>query len=541
MPASLTTSSDAPALTVEMALRLPSLRRGAPQVVAGRRGLRRVIRWAHSSEVQNISELLQGGELLLMTGMAIGKRPDAQRRFIRELAARDVAALVIELGQVYRELPPGIVAEAEAHSLPLVALRREVPFVAVTEEIHSAILSRQLSVVRSADEVHGRLLALMIDGGEIPDLLAGLATAVANPVLLEQQDKGVLYHATYRATVDEALAAWSVDAEDPAQRVAVAVSAPHGQVWGRLVVLALDSALDDFTSAAAQRTAQLVALALLRSGQESVLRARERGNFLSDVLSGRVSAEDAAVRAAALGLQPPYDRLLAIVMVDAPPREHSEISWPGVWHAIREALRAAGVRAIVGTRAAENQMLIVLDIPGGMRRAAAVEGVVSATRRVADRLAANADAVVIAAGEVVDGWDAAPRALRHALDTAVLARGAPPRAWHDATMPDLTRLLWSLREDPHVREFVEQRLRPLLEHDRTHGARLLPTLETLCEHQWRKAEAARALGVNRQSLYPRIERIERILADDLEDPEARLSLELALRFHRSVEHPARGV
>ena len=155
-------------------------------------------------------------------------------------------------------------------------------------------------------------------------------------------------------------------------------------------------------------------------------------------------------------------------------------------------------------------------------------------------MAGNADAVVIAAGELVGGWDEAPRALRQALETAVLAQDAPSRAWHDATMPDLTRLLWSLRDDPHVQDFVTQRLRPLLEHDGTHGARLLPTLETLCEYRWHKAQAARALGVNRQSLYPRIERIERILGEDLEDSETRLSLELALRFHRHVGRPARG-
>ena len=330
MPASLATRGDTPPLTVEMALRLPSLRRGAPRVVAGRRGLGRPIRWVHSSEVANISDLLHGGELLLMTGMAIGKRPDAQRRFIRELVARGVAALVIELGQVYRELPPGIIGEAEAHSLPLVVLRREVPFVEVTEEIHSAIVSRQLSVLRAADEVHGQLVTLMVDGGDVPDLLATLATALANPVLLEQEGHGVLYHATYRATVDEVLAAWNIDADDPAHRFAVPVIAAHGQVWGQVVVLALDSPLDDFTQAAIERAAQLVALALLRSGQESVLHARERGNFLGDVLAGRVPVQDAAVRAGALGLEPPFDRLLPIVMVAASrrsPAEPSQTQW----------------------------------------------------------------------------------------------------------------------------------------------------------------------------------------------------------------------
>jgi PucR family transcriptional regulator, purine catabolism regulatory protein len=540
MSASLATRGDTAPLTVETALRLPSLRRGAPQVVAGHRSLGRAIRWVHSSEVQNISQLLRGGELLLMTGMAIGKRPEAQRHFIRGLADCGIAALVIELGQVYRELPAEIVREAETRELPLVVLRREVPFVEVTEEIHSAIVSRRFSVLRVADELHAQLVALMIDGAGIPELLATLAASIANPVLLEQEGHGVLYQATYRATAVEALAAWSVDAGDQAHRFAVPVIVAHGQAWGSLVALALDSPLDDFDRAAVEHAVPLVALALLRSGQESVLRARERGNFLADVLGGRIRAEDAEVRAAALGLEPPADRLLPIAMAAATrqsPSGPSEVTWPAVWREVRDALRAAGLRSIIGMRAAENDMLMVLAVAGGMTRAMAVEAIVRATRPATDRAAGHADAVVIAAGEMVAGWDGMPRALRRALETAVLAQGAPPRAWHDATMPDLTRLLWSLRGDVRVGEFVEQRLRALLEHDRTHGARLLPTLETLCEHHWHKAEAARGLGVNRQSLYPRIERIERVLGADLDDPETRLSLELALRFHRQIERP----
>lgn len=543
MPASQMTRENTPPLTVEMALRLPSLRRGAPHVVAGRSGLGRAIRWVHSSEVQNISDLLLGGELLLMTGMTIGKRTDAQRRFIRELAARDVAALVIELGQVYRELPSGIVSEAETHGLPLIVLRREVPFVEVTEEIHSAIVSRRLTVLRAADEVHDQLVSAMLDGGEIPELLATLATAVANPVLLWQEGHGVLYHATYRATVDEALVAWNVDTDDSTHRVAARVVGAHGRIWGRIVVLALDSPLDDFTQAAVERASRAVALALARTGQEAVLRARERGNFLADVLSGRLPIQDIEVRATALGLEPPYGRLLPIAMVAANGQfssEHSESPVALVWHDVREELQTGGLRYIIGTRAAENDVLMVLSIPSGMTRAVAMEKVVTPTRRATDRAAGNPDAVVIAAGEVVSGWDGIPRALRQAVDTAVLACGAPSRPWHDATTPDLTRLIWSLRDEVHVREFAEQRLRPLIDHDRTHKARLLPTLETLCEHRWRKSEAARALGINRQSLYPRLERIARVLGDDLDDHEIRLSLELALRFRR-VERPARQI
>jgi purine catabolism regulator len=113
-------------------------------------------------------------------------------------------------------------------------------------------------------------------------------------------------------------------------------------------------------------------------------------------------------------------------------------------------------------------------------------------------------------------------------------RDGPARRWHDATVADVERLLWGLRDDERLAAFARQRLQPLVDHDGRRAAVLLPTLEALCEHHWRKADAARALCIQRQSLYARIARLRRVLGADLDDPEARLGLELAVRALRVV-------
>src|ERR1700691_4278344 len=146
--------SPAGALTVEASLALPSRRRGAPRVVAGREGLDRPIRWAHSAEVPNIARLLKGGELLLMTGMGVGHMAVEQRSFVRGLIEAGVAGVIVELGHVYSSLPMAMVETADHGRLPLVQLHREVRFVEVTEEIHSSIVSRQLAVLRRGEELH---------------------------------------------------------------------------------------------------------------------------------------------------------------------------------------------------------------------------------------------------------------------------------------------------------------------------------------------------------------------------------------------------
>ena len=107
------------------------------------------------------------------------------------------------------------------------------------------------------------------------------------------------------------------------------------------------------------------------------------------------------------------------------------------------------------------------------------------------------------------------------------------------TAPDLHRLFWALREHDELQRFAHRRLGPLLEHDRRRKAKLLPTLEAYLAHGGRKAETARALHLERQSLYHRLGRIQELLDEDLDDEDVRLGLHVALRALRYAEDAER--
>ncbi|MYV90173.1 helix-turn-helix domain-containing protein, partial [Streptomyces sp. SID1034] len=106
------------------------------------------------------------------------------------------------------------------------------------------------------------------------------------------------------------------------------------------------------------------------------------------------------------------------------------------------------------------------------------------------------------------------------------------RPWYDARRLDIDLLLWRLREHPDLAAFVERAIGPLQAHDRASRPSLLPTLETYLAHAGRKAETARELHLNRQTLYNRLARIADLLGTDLDDPQTVLALSLALRARR---------
>ncbi|MFD7436702.1 PucR family transcriptional regulator [Streptomyces sp. NPDC059861] len=544
-------------ITVQRALELPGLRSGLPEVLAGAERLQRTVRWVHAGEVPNIASLLKGGELLLTTGYGLGTRPAEQRAFVRTLAERGIAALVVELGPRFTRLPSALVETARTAGLPLVQLHREVPFVTVTEEIHTEIVNGHYALLQRAEEVHRRCTEALLGGGGVPQVLGILADFSGNPVFLETTDGQLLYAAGAGPEGAEPLQVWEglrgqpKDAP-PAGSVLVDVpgggpgTAPGtstgttagtgsgtGSVRARLVLLPVRAPLVPVHRIAAERTAGILAVVLMQARQEEELAARGRGDFLTDLAQSRIAAEDAPAQARVLGFKPGGSPLLPVVM-----RLGDALSPGGGWavlaRAVSEELASVGVPVLLGVRPVEGRVLVLLGLRSESERSAVADRVAAALRAGVERAGMQrpgAQPPVVVVG-VAGGWAAASAGLRHAAETATAAQGLTDRPWYDARRLDIDLLLWRLRDHPDLAAFVERAIGPVRDHDSRARPPLLPTLETYLAHAGRKAETARELHLNRQTLYNRLARIGELLGTDLDDPQTVLALSLALRARR---------
>ncbi|MER5376854.1 PucR family transcriptional regulator [Streptomyces sp. NPDC002553] len=533
-------------ITVRRALELPGLRSGLPEVLAGAERLGRTVRWVHAGEVPHIASLLKGGELLLTTGYGLGTRPAEQRAFVRTLAERGIAALVIELGPRFPRLPSALVETARATGLPLVQLHREVAFVTVTEEVHTEIVNGHYALLQQAEEVHRRCTQALLGGGGIPQVLGILADFSGNPVFLETTDGRLLYAAGAGPEGADPLQVWEglrdphKDAPPPAGSALVDVPGGGpgpgaGSARARLVLLPVRAPLAPVHRIAAERAAGILAVVLMQARQEEELAARGRGDFLTDLAEGRIAAEDAPAQARVLGFRPGAGPLLPVVM-----RLGDALSPGGGWavlaRAVAEELASVGVPALLGVRPVEGRVPLLLGLRSESERPAVADRVAAALRAGVERagiLRPGAQPPVVVVG-VAGGWAAASAGLRHAAETATAAQGLPDRPWYDARRLDIDLLLWRLRDHRDLAAFVDRAIGPVRDHDRRSKPPLLPTLETYLAHAGRKAETARELHLNRQTLYNRLARIGELLGSDLDDPQTVLALSLALRARRHV-------
>ncbi|MFT2020143.1 PucR family transcriptional regulator [Streptomyces sp. 796.1] len=553
-----------PAITVARALELPALRRGLPEVLTAADGLGRPVRWVHAGETPTIAALLKGGELLLTTGIGLGTRAAEQRAFVRRLAERGIAALVVELGSQFTALPAAVVDTARSLGLPLVQLHREVPFVAVTEEIHTELVHAHYALLRRADEVHRQCTEVRLRGGGVPEILRLFARFADNPVFLESADGRLLYAAgpAGRPALADPLQVWDglrgrrqgaaatgPDATGPAGSVVVEVPGGGpgpGAVRARLVVLPAAGPLAPVHRLAAERTADLLALVLLQARQEEELAARGRGDFLTDLAEERITAADAPAQARVLGFRPGDGPLLPMVMAlpTAVVLPDGGDHWAALAGALGEELAAVGAPVLLGVRLPEARVPLLVGVRAADERAAVAERVTGALRAAVERAwpeqapalghrGARSGPPVVVVG-LVGGWDAVGAELRHLASAASAARELPDRPWHDVRGLEVDLLLWRLREHGDLAAFVHRMIGPLLSHDRTARPPLLPTLEAYLAHAGRKAETARELHVNRQTLYDRLARIARLLGSDLDEPRTVLALGLALQARRHL-------
>ena len=156
--------------------------------------LDRRVRWVHVSEVGDMSNLLEGGELVLTTGLAL---LDQQHRdaYLPGLAAAGAAGVIIELGMHIDELPESVLASGVSLGLPVIVLHRRVRFVDVTEEVHRRIVAEQYAEVDYARRVHETFTALSMRRASLNEIVEVAAAMLGSALVLEDLNRQVLAYA----------------------------------------------------------------------------------------------------------------------------------------------------------------------------------------------------------------------------------------------------------------------------------------------------------------------------------------------------------
>ena len=244
----------------------PTLSAADPVVrAAAGTAARTQLRWVHSSEILDIAPLLDGGELLLTGGEALAHASEERRvTYIRQLAERGVAALAIETGVALPSLPSSMVSAAEAAGLPLIELRKVVPFVGVMQAINSSLVSESVSQLRRADEASHAMAVELAHGGSLDRILAVLAGITHAEVALASITGATLASAMPGARRGRAMMPARIPAPQEHARL-IQIDVPVRGILAAQLLLRVPADEDEnLARTAGKRSVDILALAMLQ-------------------------------------------------------------------------------------------------------------------------------------------------------------------------------------------------------------------------------------------------------------------------------------
>lgn len=485
------------------------------------------VRWVHSSEVLDIAPLLRGGELLLCGGITLATATPAKREeYVRELAQRGIAALAIETGGALPEIPAGMLAKAEEFGLPVVELRKVVPFVGVMQAINSMLVSESVGHLQQADAGTRAMAAELAHGASLDKILGVLAGITGSAVTLTSP-----WGVTMGSAVPED---WEDDGDaesggqDAFSKVAgetvVSVDIPvRGVLMGRLEVRVPDAADLALAQVAGERAVDILGLALLQHTPPG-LHALAGAELMRAVLH---SAPEWRLEQLAPAAGFPIDSPAVVAAIHAAsPQE------------LRGTVETflSSQRIPCAAYLDDAELVVMIGLPctdtAGERRQ-----LLESLRG----LEGDHDAV-IAVGPVAGGVADAAWSLAEARRTLEVrqirrrnasarrrfpARGLVVVDADDAAVESLS--LTCL--DSSAREaFVNRHLRAVLEHDAQRQSQLLETLQVWLDSGCNTAQSARELHLERQSMHHRLQRIFELCGGDPRGTGRLAALHLAARM-----------
>lgn len=549
-PAAVTPS---PGIALREVLRSRVLR--GSKVLAGAQGLDRRVARLNVMEVPDILAWVRPGELLLTTGYPLRHRPEDLATLVEELDRRGVAALGIKVGRYLGSIPGAVLARADCLGFPVVALPEDVSFDDVLTEVLGDLINTQAALLARAEQVHRTLVDIVLTGGGVPQVAAGLAVALDGAVLVTTPDGRVLASAGEGSELERALggpwmdgsgrfrtesddAAIGAHADDDGGGHAVVAVAAGQLDHGRIVVCSAQGRPTDADVHALERAATVCALAVTRDLAVAAVEGRYQADFLRDVLLGRGGSPQRVVAHAA-GLGWDVERRMVVVVAEPdeltpeqvrergvpevrgltarPVVDRLAAAWAGVVRARDPQAAVAGfsteVVALVGVGESVDGERVVRDMVAGVR------GDGGGGRRP---FTTGVSRPVAGATGIAAAYEQARTAVRVGRQV----NGGGSLTHFDRL--GVYRLLSLVPDSAELRAFVAEVLGPLAGDD-DEALDLRRTLEVLLDTNLNVAETARRLHFHYNTLRYRIGKLERLLGPFTEDPHLRLDLALALR------------
>jgi len=537
-----------PDLTVEeiRKLTLPL----STHVLSGEGMLDRPVSWTTIIHPEDdiVSKSVQRSELILVASVSNPPKAHSDTELV-QWAARANASAVVFSGQVSTTA----LAESKARDLPVLALSGDVRIREVEKSIISLLVNRKGQIERRGTQIYRQLTQISSRNEGMKGLLAAMARLTKKTIIvhdkrlhalahklqpefagvwddieffLKKQDNlPVELHDRHRvAEVDPPVLMQALPVSGVARLVAPIITNSLGR--GYLSIIGRESDLDEIDQLVCEHGAAACALEMAKQKAVNETEKRLRGTFLDRLLLGDVSQQEAIRQ----GERFNHDMTQTHVAFVLSWRGDSQPSLRRLETIVNAIIARRQTPALVWMRVREGEVVVF--------HATDFENPIDASLALSDAFSQEINRqyplnpIAIGLGQVardVNVWRSSYRDAVQAKELAERLQTDIPLFIGDL---GVYQLILSLSDRDKLADFCEVILGTLSEYDSRQKADLIKTLEAFFNCHGNLSQTAESLIVHRNTLLYRMNRINEIAGIDLNRPETRLALHLALTIRR---------
>ncbi|MFI1584371.1 PucR family transcriptional regulator [Embleya sp. NPDC020630] len=525
------------------------------ELMAGERGLDRVVQRLNVMEVPDILPWTKPHELLLTTGYPLRETPQSLCDLVTALESRRLAAVGIKLGRYLDELPADMLAAADRVGLPIIRLPDDVAFDDILNQVLTDILNRQAAVLARSEEAHRALVSVVLAGGALEAITDELSRLLGGTVMVTTPDGRLLASSeshnegeaaqqtpAARRALFDASGRFRVERfkhgagalEDPGTGVALVPILAGALDHGRVVLISAGRTLDESDIQVLERAAATAALVITKDLAVAAVESKYQGDFMRDLLAGRAGDPAHTVRhCASLGWA--IDRPLIVVVAQLEPGESPDPDSDDLRPAHERFATAWGmvVRERDARAAVVGYSQEVVVVMGASQRTAPGETVRQMVTQVSGDGGGGRRSFSTGVSRVVTDPALLPEAYEQARRAAKVGRQMHgPGGIADFDSLGVYRLLSLVPDSAELTSFMRETLGELASREDEETTDLRTTLEVLLDTNLNVAETARILHFHYNTLRYRIGKLERLLGAFTTDSHLRLNIMLALQVRR---------
>ena len=519
-------------------------------IVSGEGLLERPVTWTTVIHPEDdiSSKILQSGELILIAMVTNPNRAHSDAELVHWAFKVKASAIVFS-----KSVSPTALAEAKSYNLPVLTLPNELRIRDIEKTIISLLVNRKGQIERRGTQIYRQLTQISSRNEGMDELIGAMARLTNKAVIVQdkrlhpishrlqpqfvgqwddvefflkkQDNLPIELHDRHRVVeVDPPVLMQALPIAGMARLVAPIITKNVGR--GYLSIIGHEGDLDEIDQLVCEHGAAACALEMAKQKAVNETEKRLRGTFLDRLLLGDVSQQEAIRQGERFNHNMTHIHLALVISW----RGNNPPSMRRLETMVNTIIASQRSDALVWIREKEREVVVF--------HATDLENPINHSMSLAEAFAKDINRqyphnrVAIGLGQIardINSWRTSYRDAVQAMELAERLQTDTPLYIGDL---GVYQLILSLSDREKLSDFCDKTLGTLTDYDMRQNADLIKTLEAFFNCHGNLSQTAEVLIVHRNTLLYRMNRINEIAAIDLNRPETRLALHLALTIRR---------